>query len=84
LNEQLQRIVLGAVTSFLAMFGGCLGTGCGTLTFGNNGEFGIKYEHNLMFVHRTAETKAVSTAEWRVPSIEEWIKAKGESETVEP
>lgn len=30
MNEQLQRIVLGVLTSFLATFGGCLSTGCAT------------------------------------------------------
>ncbi len=34
LNEQLQRIVLGVLTSFLATFGGCLSTGCATRVTG--------------------------------------------------
>lgn len=72
-----QWIMWLMVASLLGLLGGC-----GKLMFANDGEFGIKYEHNLMFVHRTSDTKATSTVEWKMPAVEEWIKAK--AEPVEP
>lgn len=79
MNEQLQRIVLGALTSFLATFGGCLGTGCTmTLTGGGEMSIGMRNDNFLVLRHSVDGDKVDKQAEsqFEAPALVDLVTGK--------
>lgn len=84
LQAQLEKYLLGALTTFLATFGGCLSTGC-TMTLADKGEFGFKQSTEWGFYHTASKTEATAVSNLEVPAIVEWVTGDPDPvEVVEP